>query len=78
MEKEFLSLVKIKIKISFRFCLILGQGRKPKKLMKKACNCPQCEERRNQEEAQEETSFAILLSCIPLVVFTFFGQMGLF
>ncbi|EKE15925.1 MAG: hypothetical protein ACD_11C00075G0006 [uncultured bacterium] len=40
--------------------------------------CVHCEAKRQEEEASEEFSFAVLLSLIPMLVFTLFGQMGLF
>lgn len=39
--------------------------------------CPHCEAKKQQEEAHEEFSLAVLLSLIPMLVFTLFGQMGL-
>lgn len=39
--------------------------------------CPHCEARRQEDEANEEFSFAVLLSLVPMLVFTFFGQAGL-
>lgn len=39
--------------------------------------CIHCEKRAMEEMEQEEANFAILLSMMPLVVLTFFGQVGL-
>ncbi|HEX8974596.1 MAG TPA: hypothetical protein VF817_03870 [Patescibacteria group bacterium] len=40
--------------------------------------CPHCTKRANEEKQQEEMHFAVLVSLVPLLVFTLFGQMGLF
>lgn len=45
--------------------------------MEQKHTCPQCETKRKEEEASDEFSFAVLLSLIPMLVFTFFGQAGL-
>lgn len=39
--------------------------------------CPHCEEQKKQETAQEEFNLAVLLAIMPLVVMTFFSQVGL-
>lgn len=46
--------------------------------MEKVTKCPHCEEKRKKEAESEEFSFAVLVSLIPLLVFTLFGQIGLF
>jgi len=45
--------------------------------METAHQCPHCEARKQKEQAHEEFSMAVLLSLIPMLVFTLFGQMGL-
>ena len=40
-------------------------------------NCPHCAQRAQEETESHETSFAFLLALMPLVVLTFFGQVGL-
>ena len=45
--------------------------------MEQGHQCPHCEAKKRQEEAHEEFSMAILLSLVPMLVFTLFGQMGL-
>jgi hypothetical protein len=40
--------------------------------------CPHCKKRKLEEEQTEEFNFAVLVALVPLLVFTFFGQMGLF
>ncbi|HPN54916.1 MAG TPA: hypothetical protein PLB52_03225 [Candidatus Moranbacteria bacterium] len=44
----------------------------------KKCSCPHCAKRAQEDERNEEFNFALLLALVPLMVFTFFGQMGLF
>lgn len=39
--------------------------------------CVHCKERERMDKEQDEASLAILLSLVPLVVLTFFGQIGL-
>jgi hypothetical protein len=46
--------------------------------MSKSCPCPQCEKRKKEELQTEEFNLAVLVALVPLMVFTFFGQMGLF
>lgn len=48
------------------------------KTMDKKHECPICKKRKKDEEMAEESNFAILIALIPLMVFTLFGQMGLF
>jgi len=40
--------------------------------------CEHCDKRRKEELESAEFNFAIMVSLLPLVVFTLFGQMGLF
>lgn len=40
-------------------------------------NCVHCAQRAQEEAESHETSFAFLLALMPLVVLTFFGQVGL-
>lgn len=40
-------------------------------------NCPHCEERERQEKEHEDASFAVLVSIVPLLVLTFFSQIGI-
>jgi len=42
------------------------------------CPCPHCEKRKREEIQAEEFNFAVLVAIVPLMVFTLFGQMGLF
>jgi len=46
--------------------------------MEHSPHCPHCVVRKQKEQAHEEFSLAVLLSLIPMMVFTLFGQMGLF
>jgi len=46
--------------------------------MEEVTKCPHCEARKAKEAENEEFSFALLVSLIPLLVFTLFGQIGLF
>jgi hypothetical protein len=39
--------------------------------------CTHCAQRAQKEAESHETSFAFLLALMPLVVLTFFGQVGL-
>ncbi len=40
--------------------------------------CPHCEAKKRVEKADEEFSLAVLISLVPMLVFTLFGQVGLF
>jgi hypothetical protein len=40
-------------------------------------SCTHCAQRAQEEAESHETSFAFLLALMPLVVLTFFGQVGL-
>ncbi|KKP97782.1 MAG: hypothetical protein US25_C0024G0006 [Candidatus Moranbacteria bacterium GW2011_GWE1_36_7] len=40
--------------------------------------CPHCDKRAKHEAQQEEFNLAVLVSLVPLMVFTLFGQIGLF
>ncbi|MDQ5976691.1 MAG: hypothetical protein QG664_604 [Patescibacteria group bacterium] len=40
-------------------------------------SCVHCAQRAQEETESHETSFAFLLALMPLVVLTFFGQVGL-
>jgi hypothetical protein len=57
-----------------------ARGRSKNKNMEEVqkCPCPHCEKRAVEEQQQEEFNFAVLVSLVPLLVFTLFGQMGLF
>jgi hypothetical protein len=46
--------------------------------MEKTHKCIHCEKRRKEEIQAEEFNLAVLVALVPLMVFTFFGQMGLF
>jgi hypothetical protein len=46
--------------------------------MEEVKKCAHCEERAKKEAESEEFNFALLVSLIPLLVFTLFGQIGLF
>jgi len=39
--------------------------------------CPECRARRERERQNEELSFAFLLSIVPAIALTLFGNMGL-
>ena len=41
-------------------------------------NCPHCAKRHKEEAQAEEFNFAVLIALVPLMVFTLFGQVGLF
>ena len=41
------------------------------------CKCPQCEERKAQEQETEETNFAVLVALVPVLTITLFNTMGL-
>lgn len=40
--------------------------------------CPHCKKRHHEEAQSEEFNFAVLVALVPLMVFTLFGQIGLF
>lgn len=40
--------------------------------------CAHCAKRAHEEKQAEEFNFSVLLALVPLMVFTFFGQLGLF
>jgi hypothetical protein len=40
--------------------------------------CPHCDKRAKDEAQQHEFNFAVLIALVPLMVFTLFGQIGLF
>jgi len=42
------------------------------------CPCPVCQRREKEELQSEEFNFAVLVALVPLLVFTLFGQIGLF
>ena len=44
----------------------------------KKCPCPDCERRRKEDVESEEFNMAMLIAMVPLLVFTLFGQIGLF
>jgi hypothetical protein len=46
--------------------------------MEEAKKCPHCAKREEENLQAEEFNFAVLVSLVPLLVFTLFGQMGLF
>ena len=39
--------------------------------------CVHCKRREKEDREQEEASFAVLLSLVPLLTLAFFGQVGL-
>jgi len=39
--------------------------------------CVHCEKREREDMEQEEANMAVLLAMVPLIVLTFFGQIGL-
>jgi len=41
-------------------------------------NCTHCQKRAKYEEQSEEFNLAVLIALFPLMVFTLFGQVGLF
>jgi hypothetical protein len=45
---------------------------------KDTCECPVCAKRKEEEAKSEEFNLAVLIAMVPLLVFTLFGQMGLF
>lgn len=42
------------------------------------CDCPECGKRKKIEIEHEEINFAVLITLVPLMVLTLFGQMNLF
>lgn len=46
--------------------------------MTQPAKCPHCEEKRKKELESEEFNLSVLIAMVPLMVFTLFGQMGLF
>jgi hypothetical protein len=40
--------------------------------------CVHCDKRAKVEAEQHEFNFAVLIALVPLMVFTLFGQIGLF
>ncbi|EKD46766.1 MAG: hypothetical protein ACD_67C00071G0002 [uncultured bacterium] len=40
--------------------------------------CVHCEKKAKHEAQSEEFNFAVLVALVPLMVFTLFGQIGLF
>jgi hypothetical protein len=40
--------------------------------------CAHCEKKAKHEAQSEEFNFAVLIALLPLMVFSFFGQIGLF
>ncbi|HOW60856.1 MAG TPA: hypothetical protein P5548_03725 [Candidatus Moranbacteria bacterium] len=48
------------------------------KKSKSPCPCPVCARRKKEEQSSEEFNLAVLIAMVPLLVFTFFGQLGLF
>jgi hypothetical protein len=56
--------------------LLLWRGKNKK--MDKKITCPHCKKRALEEVQQEEFNFAMLVALVPLLVFTLFGQLGLF
>lgn len=51
---------------------------KTKTMQRTTHKCVHCEKRAQEEAAQHEFNFAVLIAMVPLMVFTLFGQMGLF
>ncbi|EKE20188.1 MAG: hypothetical protein ACD_8C00044G0006 [uncultured bacterium] len=46
--------------------------------METAHKCVHCHKRAKQEAQSEEFNLAVLIALVPLMVFTLFGQIGLF
>jgi len=46
--------------------------------MSETHTCEHCDKRKQEEMESAEFNFAIMVSLLPLVVFTLFGQIGLF
>jgi thioredoxin-related protein len=44
----------------------------------KKVTCKHCEKRKKETAQQEEFQLAVLVSLVPLMAFTLFGQIGLF
>jgi hypothetical protein len=57
--------------------LLLLRRSKNKKMETKH-KCPHCKKRQKDEIQAEEFNFAVLIALMPLLVFTLFGQLGLF
>ena len=55
---------------------MLWRGKNKK--MDKKNTCPHCKKRALEEVQQEEFNLAMLVALVPLLVFTLFGQLGLF
>ena len=51
---------------------------KTKTTKKAVRKCPHCAKRMKDDIQAEEFNFAVLIALVPLLVFTFFGQLGLF
>lgn len=67
-----------KTKIPGNRTLSPSRGKNKKMENEKKCECPECQRRAEEEKAQEEMNFAILLALIPALVITFFNSAGLF
>ncbi|HOF42519.1 MAG TPA: hypothetical protein PLF30_02995 [Candidatus Moranbacteria bacterium] len=46
--------------------------------MEKKYKCPRCSKRHKDDIQAEEFNLAVLIALVPLLVFTLFGQWGLF
>jgi hypothetical protein len=53
-------------------------GSRKNKHMETEVTCPHCAVKQEEERQAEEFNLAVLLSLVPLMAFTLFGQMGLF
>lgn len=40
-------------------------------------SCPECKKHASEQAESQETSMAFLLALVPVLVLTFFGQVGL-
>jgi len=55
-----------------------GSKKKQKRMATVKHDCPHCQKRAKHEAQSEEFNFAVLIALVPLMVFTLFGQIGLF
>jgi hypothetical protein len=58
------------------FCFLIINKNKMEEV-KKTCDCPECEARKQKEAEYEEMALAVLVALVPLMVLTLFGQVGL-
>ncbi|MDH4330026.1 MAG: hypothetical protein OEV93_00535 [Candidatus Moranbacteria bacterium] len=40
-------------------------------------NCPECQKSNQEVRENEDSNFAVLISLVPLLVLTFFSQVGM-